>query len=73
MKQEMTHKTNSGFSRHQIISSENDAESVESSILQAVRSIRYGSVEVIIHDSCVVQIECKKKIRIQSGSATGKP
>jgi hypothetical protein len=41
-------------------------ESAESAILSAVRNIRYGSVEVIVHDSRVVQIECKKKIRLQS-------
>ena len=40
-------------------------ESAESAILNAVRSLRYGSVEVIVHDSRVVQIECKKKIRFQ--------
>jgi hypothetical protein len=44
---------------------ENPSESVESAILSAVRSIRYGSVEITIHDSQVVQIECKKKLRMQ--------
>jgi len=43
------------------------AESAESAILNAVRGIRYGSVEITIHDSRVVLIECKKKIRVQSG------
>jgi len=37
---------------------------VEQEILRAIREIRYGSVEVIIHDSKVVQIDCKHKIRI---------
>lgn len=41
---------------------------VETAILEAVRSIRYGSVEVVVHDSRVVQIECKKRIRFQPGS-----
>ena len=38
---------------------------VEEEILQAVRRIRYGSVEITIHDSQVVQIERKEKIRLR--------
>jgi hypothetical protein len=38
--------------------SEADAE-----VLHAIRNIRYGSVEVTIHDSRVVQIERKEKRR----------
>ena len=37
-------------------------------ILQALQEIRYGSVEIIIHDSQVVQIERKEKIRIDTDS-----
>lgn len=36
-----------------------------SEILQAVKGMRYGSVEIIIHDSKVVQIERKEKIRFE--------
>ncbi|UJP04650.1 MAG: YezD family protein [Nitrosomonas sp.] len=36
-------------------------------ILDAVGSIEYGSVEVVIHDGKVVQIECRKKIRVNRG------
>ena len=32
-------------------------------ILDALRSIRYGSLEIVIHDAKVVQIERKEKIR----------
>jgi hypothetical protein len=39
--------------------------STEAAILDAVRSLQYGSVEITVHDSRVVQIECKKKIRLQ--------
>jgi hypothetical protein len=39
--------------------------SAESAILDAIRSVQYGSVEITIHASQVVQIECKKKIRFQ--------
>ena len=38
--------------------SELDAE-----VLRAIRNIRYGSVEITIHDSRVVQIERKEKRR----------
>ena len=33
-------------------------------ILRALQEIRYGSVEITIHDSRIVQIERKEKIRI---------
>lgn len=38
-------------------------------ILHALQEIRYGSVEVIIHDSRIVQIERKEKIRIDRDSS----
>jgi len=37
---------------------------VEQEILRAVARIEYGSVEVVIHDGKVVQIECREKIRV---------
>jgi hypothetical protein len=38
-------------------------------ILRAVVSIEYGSVEILIHEGKVVQIECREKIRVnQNGS-----
>ena len=46
-----------------ISSKERNAE-IEQQILRAVKSIRYGSVEIIIHDSKVVQIDRKEKIRL---------
>lgn len=33
-------------------------------ILRAISGIRYGSVEITVHDSRVVQIERKEKVRI---------
>ena len=41
----------------------------EAAILDAVRSLRYGSVEITVHDSRVVQIECRNKIRFQDGDS----
>ena len=38
-------------------------------ILRALQEIRYGSVEIIIHDSRIVQIERKEKIRIDADSS----
>jgi hypothetical protein len=36
-------------------------------VLRAVQDIRYGSVEITIHDSRVVQIERKEKVRPGGG------
>ena len=44
-------------------------------ILRAVSSISYGSVEIVIHENKVVQIECREKIRLSpsgSGRKTSK-
>jgi hypothetical protein len=40
-------------------------DNVDEAILKAVRNIRFGSVEITVHDSKVVQIECKEKIRFE--------
>jgi hypothetical protein len=56
----------------------NDAESLDDGIddgleramreiVRAVRSVRYGSVEVVIQNSRVVQIERKEKFRFDKG------
>ncbi|MDQ3186752.1 MAG: YezD family protein [Pseudomonadota bacterium] len=37
---------------------------ISQQILCAIANIEYGSVEVVIHDGKVVQIECRKKIRV---------
>ena len=36
---------------------------VDAEVIRAIRNIRYGSVEITIHDSRVVQIERKEKRR----------
>ena len=41
-----------------------DKELVER-LLTAIRGIRYGAVEIIIHNSKVVQIERKEKYRLE--------
>ena len=35
-------------------------------ILKAIRNIKFGSVEIVIHDSKIVQIEKTEKIRFQN-------
>ena len=37
---------------------------VEQEILRAIARIEYGSIEVVVHDGKVVQIECREKIRV---------
>ena len=41
---------------------------VETAILEALQGLEFGSLEITIHDSRVVQVECKKKIRFSAGS-----
>lgn len=36
---------------------------VEKHILDAIQQIKYGAVEVVIHDSRVVQVEKSEKVR----------
>jgi hypothetical protein len=37
----------------------------ERQILRAVKDITYGSVEIVIHDGRVVQIEKREKVRLE--------
>ncbi|MGH7205575.1 MAG: YezD family protein [Nitrospiraceae bacterium] len=41
-------------------------QDIERKILLALKGIRYGSVEIVIHDSRLVQIERKEKIRFDT-------
>ena len=41
----------------------NDQE-VEDAVLRSLKGLRYGSVEIIVHDSRIVQIERKEKLRL---------
>lgn len=45
---------------------------VAQEILRAVDGIEYGSVEIVIHDGKVVQIECREKIRVNQGGSSGR-
>jgi hypothetical protein len=47
------------------MSATNDTGYIEKEILEAIRGIKYGAVEVLIHDSRVVQVEKTEKIRFE--------
>jgi hypothetical protein len=47
-------------------------QEIERQILSALQGIRYGSIEIIVHDSKVVQIERKEKMRIETGQDRAK-
>lgn len=40
-------------------------------LLLAVREIDYGSIEILIHNSRVVQIECRERFRTNGSHANG--
>ena len=48
------------------LESQIDAEMLKN-IVKAIHQISYGSVEIVIHDSRIVQIERKERIRFDSG------
>lgn len=45
---------------------------VERQIANALRGLRYGSVEIVVHDGRVVQIERKEKVRLEGGESARK-
>jgi hypothetical protein len=47
-----------------------DHQTIEQAIRLALKDIRFGSIEIIVHDSKVVQIERKEKIRFDSEPST---
>ena len=42
-----------------------DETEIEQHILEAIRSLKYGAVEVMIHDSRIVQVEKTEKTRFE--------
>ena len=56
-------------SRQQDIQSQQHDQNIAHQILLAIKDLRFGSVEVVIHDSRVVQIERKEKIRVGTDSS----
>ena len=37
---------------------------IEREVLKSLREIRFGSIEIVIHDGRVVQIERREKVRL---------
>ncbi|MGQ0657006.1 MAG: YezD family protein [Chromatiales bacterium] len=50
-----------------------DAVALTERLTQALQGIRYGSVEVVIHDGRVVHIERKEKLRLNPAPTGGHP
>jgi len=53
-------------------SKEQQSPNIANQIAAALQGIRFGSVEIIIHDGKVVQIERKEKLRFDTKSASDK-
>lgn len=51
------------------MSTQQHDQEIAHKILLAIKDIRFGSVEVVIHDSKVVQIERKEKIRVETNQS----
>jgi len=47
---------------------EESLEPVMVEIMRSIRNVRFGSIEITIHDSRVVQIERKEKLRFAIAS-----
>jgi hypothetical protein len=43
---------------------EQSTEDLAQAILKAVRGLRYGSLEIVVHDSKIVRIEKRERIRL---------
>lgn len=37
----------------------------EAAVVKAVRGLQFGSVEVVVHDGRIVEVQQKKKVRFQ--------
>jgi hypothetical protein len=48
------------------ITSIDSIQPVEADVLAAIRRLRYGAVEVTVHDGRIVQVETREKVRIES-------
>ncbi len=51
------------------IHSQQHNQDIAHKILLAIKDLRFGSVEIVIHDSKVVQIERTEKLRVEADAA----
>ena len=56
----------------QKIAGEDDTKWIDL-VVQQVRSLRYGVVEIIVHDSRVIQIEKTERLRLEKNLAEKRP
>lgn len=47
----------------------NSPEELARRVVEAISAIRFGSVEIVIHDGRVVQIERREKVRLEHAGA----
>lgn len=59
-------KQPSALVRSGVAAGEVTAEAVSKQIALALGSIRFGSVEITVHDGRVVQIEKREKVRLET-------
>ena len=52
--------------KKECVESHHTSADVMAKLLDAIEGIRYGSVEIIIHDGRIVQIERKEKVRFDT-------
>jgi hypothetical protein len=45
-----------------------ESEDIAQTILQAIRNLQYGTLEIVVHDSRVVRIERRERIRLDVDS-----
>lgn len=49
---------------------ETQADAILQEVARAIRSIRYGTIQLVIHDARVVQIEKTEKVRLDKANQT---
>lgn len=54
------------------LSPEDELSRIEKELRRALSEIRYGSIEIVIQDSRVVQIELREKLRLDRGDGRGR-
>ena len=55
------------MSNHVESHQKNQQTVIEKQIMRLLEGLRFGSIEIVVHDSKVVQIERKEKLRLDAG------
>jgi len=63
-------RSNDGLHSDSSAASEQSARAIPASVLAALlrllREVRFGSIEIVVHDGCITQIERREKVRFGS-------